>query len=124
MSTVWMGNTLAKETYLVPEDADDPNNDRMIRRARFLRGKRICLVTPPADNPLLVKFIDITSPNGVWANHAGEPPAWIVSDDAVLEAMLASQYKCPVGLPDDDEWRATAAHPGLGLLDFLARKGA
>lgn len=29
----------------------------------------------------------------------GEPPAWVESDDPILETLIAREYDCPVGRP-------------------------
>lgn len=56
----------------------------------------VTTVVFPDGIDLLEAFVNVTAPQGVWAHHSDEPPAWVASDDETLASMLARQYGCEV----------------------------
>lgn len=59
-------------------------------------GKRCTTVVFPADITLMDAFRDVTSPQGVWANHSDAPaPAWVAASGPLAEPLiqlLSAQY--------------------------------
>lgn len=55
----------------------------------------------PPQTPLSEALVTVRA---VWdRNHSFDPPEWVESDDEVLEMLLASEFNCAVGMPDDWE---------------------
>lgn len=92
-----------------------------------LDGPCVTYVAIPEDKKLSEVFLDITKSTGIWVNHSAvgrdeqgnivaEPPTWVDSDMPGLADLLAAEYGCVVGAPDDLE----ATHhtddgpPGVG----------
>lgn len=61
---------------------------------------RSTVVQLPDDTPLGEALLTITR---LWALHSAEPAAWVASDSASLEALLAEHFDCEAGKPGDVE---------------------
>lgn len=71
-------------------------------RYRPIEGRQITTVAVPDGTPLLEALNTIVAAgDGVWDHHSDAPPAWIESDNKVLEAALAEHYACEIGMPKD-----------------------
>ena len=87
--TVYLGNRAA----VAVEDSPSGSNGETgkIRRPLEL-GKTRTEVRIPDGTSLGDAFTAITHPDGVWANHSDEPPAWVASDDGELANLLSVHF--------------------------------
>lgn len=98
MAVVRLGNTSVLvpfgEAQAVVHDADGPvpAPDRSIPAPGL--GRQITTITLGAGGTIA----DVAA---AWAAHSADTPAWVESDDDVLEQRAAEHFGCPVGCPDN-----------------------
>lgn len=96
MPTVLLGNT----AVVVPlAGAHGTVNDEPIPvNERPELGQQITTICPPDDADVTEQTRAVVD---AWRAHSSADPAWVESDDEVLEAAVAAALGCPVGCPDN-----------------------
>lgn len=81
-----------------------------------LDGLRVTEIRFPEGTKLSEAFRTVTDQRGVWAYHSDDVPEFVESDSEQLAQMLAEEYGCVVGIPDDLEARYHTENgpPGVG----------
>lgn len=97
MATVLLGNTAV--TVPVPGAQAQVNGDSPVVEDRSDLGQQITTVCPPTE----VETVDeqVQAVADAWRAWSAAAPAWVESDDEVLEAAVAAHFGCPVGCPDN-----------------------
>ena len=97
MPTVLLGNT----SVVVPAPGahGTVNGEALDVTALPELGQQITTVCPPGEADTVDEQVQAVA--DAWRVHSSAAPAWVESDDEVLEAAVAAHFGCPVGCPDN-----------------------
>lgn len=96
MPTVRLGNESVVE-HVKP----DEGTNESVARARKDLGQRVTTmsVNEVDGEDRESRAMNLSMVVRLWDMHSDKPPAWVESDDELLEQLVAGQFGCPQGRP-------------------------
>lgn len=94
MPIVQLGNVAVREVIGADSDGTPIH--------RRYRGQSTTTINLPADEEGWTdaeRIRTVLHDDGHWRAHSSQPPAWVESDDELLQNAIAAQWGCPVGRP-------------------------